>query len=141
LKALFDTSVLVATFLGDHEHHGPSLNAFLRYAPREAGCAAHSLAEFYAVLTRLPGKHRVLPDHAMLFVGELRARLALVALDGDEYCDVLEHASADAIAGGAIYDALVVQCAVKAQAEIIYTWNAKHFEIIARGAGKRIRVP
>ena len=68
VQALFDTSVLVPTFLGDHEHHEASLDAFLRFGKRQACCAAHSLAEVYATLTRMPGKYRVSCEQAMLFL-------------------------------------------------------------------------
>jgi len=141
LKALFDTSVLVATFLADHEFHARSLDAFLRFKPSEAGCAAHSLAELYASLTRLPGKHRVSPEHAVLFLEQARARLTLVALDAEEYYQALQDASTRGIVGGTIYDALVVRCAVKGKADVLYTWNVKHFELIAGEMGRRIRVP
>lgn len=62
MKAFLDTSVLIATFYGDHEHHGSSLDLFLRFGKSDASCAVHSLAEVYATLTRMPGKHRVRGD-------------------------------------------------------------------------------
>ena len=51
VKAFLDTSVLVATFYADHEHHRPSIDLFLRFRKEEACCAAHSLAEVYVTLT------------------------------------------------------------------------------------------
>ena len=59
MKSFFDTSVLIPTFLEDHEHHEVSLKAFLKADIRSACCGAHSLAEIYATLTRLPGRHRL----------------------------------------------------------------------------------
>jgi len=44
LKAFFDTSVLVAVFYGDHQHHDASIEALLKFDKSEVGCAAHSLA-------------------------------------------------------------------------------------------------
>ena len=38
MKAFLDTSVLVAAFYGDHEHHEPSIELFLRY--EKPTCAA-----------------------------------------------------------------------------------------------------
>jgi predicted nucleic acid-binding protein len=43
--------------------------------------------------------------------------------------------------GGTIYDALLVHCAFKAKAEIIYTWNVKHYGQFGLEAAKRVRTP
>lgn len=51
MKAFLDTSVLVATFYADHEHHSPSIDLFLRFGKKYACCGAHSLAENSLVLT------------------------------------------------------------------------------------------
>jgi predicted nucleic acid-binding protein len=142
VKALFDTSVLVPTFLGDHEHHEASLDVFLRFDKRQACCAAHSLAEVYATLTRMPGKYRVSCEQAMLFLAEIRQRLTLVALDEDEYYATIEEASALGVMGGTVYDALLARCALKARAETLYTWNVKHFQQLGlEEVVKRIRTP
>ena len=142
MKALFDTSVLVPTFLGDHEHHEASLDVFLRFDKRQACCAAHSLAEVYATLTRMPGKYRVSCEQAMLFLAEIRQRLTLVALDEDEYYATIEEASALGVMGGTVYDALLARCALKARAETLYTWNVKHFQQLGlEEVVKRIRTP
>ena len=85
MKALLDTSVLVATFYGDREHHEPSIELFLRHAKSEACCAAHSLAEVYASVTGMPEKYRVSADEAILFLGNVRERLSLVVLTDKEY--------------------------------------------------------
>ena len=45
MKAFLDTSVLVATFYAQHEHHTPSIDLFLRFDKHDACCAAHSLAD------------------------------------------------------------------------------------------------
>jgi len=64
VKASLDTSVLVATFYADHEHHAPSIDLFLRFGKNTACCAAHSLAEVYAILTGMPGSRRVSGNEA-----------------------------------------------------------------------------
>lgn len=127
MKQFLDTSVLVATFYGDHEHHEASLALFLRQKKQTSYAAAHSLAETYSVLTGMPGKHRATPDEALLFLSDVRERLTLVTLDQKEYFGVLKSASASGISGGAVYDALIARCALKGKADAIYTWNVKHF--------------
>lgn len=141
MRALLDTSVLVATFLGDHEHHEASLNTFLRSGKRDACCAAHSLAEVYATFTRLPGKYRVTCEQAMLFLQEIRQRITIVALDVEEYYETIEQASTLAITGGVLYDALIARCAVKAKADMIYTWNVKHFQQLGQEVARRVKNP
>ena len=128
MKAFLDTSVLVPVFLADHEHHSASLDIFLRFNKSQSCCSVHSLAELYATVTRLPGKHRVNGEQALLFLGEVRNRLTLVALDQGEYYAAIEHAAAAGVLGGTIYDVLVASCAGKAKAETLYTWNLRHFE-------------
>ena len=130
MKALLDTSVLVPVFAADHLHHHASLEIFLRFGKRDGCCAAHSLAELYSTLTRMPGRHRVSGEHAMLFVGEVRDRHKLITLDENEYYAAIERASGRGVMGGTIYDALVAGCALKARADTIYTWNTKHFQLL-----------
>jgi len=43
--------------------------------------------------------------------------------------------------GGMIYDALLLACARKVQAERIYTWNVKHFQTVAPDLADRIMTP
>ena len=141
MKGFFDTSALVPVFYGDHVHHKASLDRFIQFDKSNGCCGAHSLAEVYSTLTRMPGKHRISGEQAMLFIGSLRERLAIIALTGDEYADALQASSARGIVGGAIYDAMLAHCAVKAQAETIYTWNARHYALCAPEVTKRLQTP
>jgi len=63
--------------------------------------------------------HHEAGEQAMLFIGSIRERLSIVALDGDEYADALEASVARGIVGGGIYDAMLARCAIKAQVEAI----------------------
>jgi predicted nucleic acid-binding protein len=141
MRAFFDTSLLVPVFYGDHAHHQASLELFIQFGRESGCCGAHSLAEVYATLTRMPGRHRISGEQAMLFVGSIRERLSIIALDGDEYASSLESWAALGIVGGAIYDALLASCAIKAQAEAIYTWNARHYAQCGPEVTRRLRTP
>ena len=141
MKAFLDTSVLVATFYADHQHHPPSIDLFLRFGKKDASCGAHSLAEVYATLTGMPGKRRVSGDEAMLFLGDIRERLTLIALDGQEYLQMAEASAAGGLAGGAIYDAILGHCALKAKAEALYTWNPKDFLRLSPAIASRVKAP
>jgi predicted nucleic acid-binding protein len=141
MKYFFDTSVLIATFLEDHEHHAASLEAFLRADKKLGCCAAHSLAEVYSTLTRLPGKHRLSGEQVLLFLQNIRERFTVIAIDGDEYFAALEEAAAAGVVGGATFDALLARCALKAGASIIYTWNVRHFQQLGAEVARRVKSP
>lgn len=141
MKVFFDTSVLLPAFLEDHEHHDPSLKAFLKVDKRSGCCAAHSLAEFYATATRLPGKHRLSGEQVLLFLENVVERLTTIALTADEYYHTIKSAAANGVVGGTIYDALLAQCAVKAEADVVYTWNARHFRQLGPVIARRLRTP
>jgi len=141
LKAFLDTSVLVATFYADHEHHAPSIDLFLRYGKGDAACGVHSLAEVYATLTGMPGARRVGGDHALLFLGDIRDHLTLIALDSHEYFQMANSCAEAGIVGGAIYDAILGHCALKANAEVIYTWNTRDFMRLPATIASRVRRP
>src|SRR5579872_6364225 len=114
MKAFFDTSVLVPVFYGDHVHHQPSLTCFIQFDTSTGCCGAHSLAEVYSALTRMPGKHRISGEQAMLFIGSIRERLSVIALDSEDYAEALRAAAALGVVGGSTYDALLAHCALKA---------------------------
>jgi predicted nucleic acid-binding protein len=89
----------------------------------------------------MPGKHRISGEQAMLFVGSIRERLSLVALDGEEYSQALRTAASLGIVGGGIYDALLGHCALKAEAKTIYSWNLRHYAQCGREVTRRLRTP
>jgi predicted nucleic acid-binding protein len=141
VKAFLDTSVLVAAFYADHEHHSPSIDLFLRFGKNDACCSAHSLAEVYATLTSMPSPRRVSGDQALLFLGNIQERLTLVALDEQEYFQMTESSAAAGLIGGAIYDAIHGHCALKAEAEVIYTWNTRDFLRLPPLIADRVKTP
>ena len=141
MKAFLDSSVLIATFYAHHEHHAASIDLLLRFPKNEICCCAHSLAEVYTVLTGRTGKERVSGDEAWLFLSDVRDRLTIVALTGAEYAKAIQEAIVLGIAGGGIYDALLGHCALKAEADDIYTWNVKHFERLGPEISKRVKTP
>jgi predicted nucleic acid-binding protein len=73
----FDTSVLVPVFYGNHVHHEASLDLFVQQEKATGYCCAHTLLEVFSTLTRMPGKHRISAEQAMLFIGSIRERRRL----------------------------------------------------------------
>ena len=139
MKALFDTSVLIPVFIEDHEHHDRSLKVFVDADKKQNCCAAHSLAEVYSTMTRLPGRHRLSGEQALLFLENIRERLTLIALTGDEYHAAIKEAATAGVIGGTIYDALIARCALKAKVDAVYTWNTKHFQQFGSAIVKLLR--
>ena len=141
MRWFFDSSVLVAALLPDHEHHARSFAAFASATPRNAACAAHSLAEVYATLTRYPGKERLSAEFADVLLQEIERRFTLVWLDGNEYRASIRRIATMGIVGGAVYDALVAACAIKAGADHLYTWNARHFNLLGAEIQRLVTMP
>jgi predicted nucleic acid-binding protein len=141
VKWFFDTSALIPAFLEDHEHHEPSLAAFLMADKEQACCAAHSLAELYSALTRLPGKHRLSGEQVLLFLEAIEERLTVTTLEGEEYFSAIKRAGAAGIVGGMLCDALIAECALKSKAEKIYTWNLENFRRLGEEVAARAQTP
>jgi predicted nucleic acid-binding protein len=141
LKDFLDTSVLVAAFREDHPHHEPSFRRFETAAMNRSCCAFHTIAEFYATMSALPVKPQISPEQALLFVEEVRKRLTPVSLTAEEYHTTIQRSAQNGLIGGRIYDALLLRCAAKSKAQTIYTWNLKHFLLIAPELSGRIRTP
>jgi predicted nucleic acid-binding protein len=130
MKVLFDTSVLVAAVVAAHPAHQQA-SPWLRRAKSgdvEFFVAAHTLAEVYAVLTRLPTMPRISPATALRLVEENIATGAeVITLDAADYRLLLPRLAALEVAGGAVYDGLIARAAEKATAERLLTLNADHF--------------
>ncbi len=141
MKAFFDSSVLVAAFHGAHVHHKASLAAIATASKKTAFCAAHTLAEVYSVMTRLPVRPRISPEQGLLFVESIRERFSIVALSEKEVYEVIAAAAGRGVGGGKIYDAMILRCAEKSKTEFIYTWNLDDFGQLAGGVAERLRTP
>jgi predicted nucleic acid-binding protein len=136
----FDTSVLVPVFLTKHIHHSASKAAFTQGRREDRSCGAHSLAEFYATFTSFPNKFLADASDVLFSIGEILERLSIVTLTTDEYVSAIQDAARDGITGATIYDALLARCAIKAQADVIYTWNLKHYRQFPE-IRSRVRTP
>lgn len=141
MRTFFDTSVLVSACQRTHIHHSPGLNAFVSANKDTATCGVHSLAEVYAVITRMPGEYSVAPEDAWLFIRQINERCSLIALKPSEYLATLNATIQSRRPGGIIYDALLLACARKANADRLLTWNVKHFKSLAPDLADRIATP
>lgn len=136
-----DTSVLIATAQVSHERHRPSRDLWNQCTRQNTGISTHTIAEVYNTLTAMPPSLRLAPRDAVLAVETFLQRLSPVTLSADEYMETLRRTANLGHSGGMIYDALILACARKAQAEKIYTWNVKHFKMAAPDLADRIVTP
>ncbi len=141
MREFFDTSVLIAAFWGGHPNHQLSVKVLGAAHKKQSACALHTLAEAYAAMTALPVKPMLPPEQVLLFVEEVRDRLTLVTLNESEYFAAIEKIAGRGFTSGRVYDALLLRCAAKVKAQIIYTWNLKHFQAIDPEQAGRIRTP
>lgn len=136
-----DTSVMVPVFIPGHIHHERSFQLFSRATVKSAFCAAHSTAEVYATMTRLPGKHRTSGQQALTFLEMIQERFSLVALNVTDYLATIREAAALGMVGGTANDALVAACALKAKADVLYTWNTGHFLPLGGEVARKVCTP
>ena len=141
MKVFLDTSVLVAATRTRDERHSSSYELVAQCEPLNAACAAHALAEVYANLTGMPSPNRFLPAQAVLVLESIRTKFNCVALTAEEVFETAERAARLKLPGGIIYDALLLASARKVDAEQIYTWNVRHFKLIAPDLAGRIVTP
>lgn len=137
-----DTSVFVAAFWGDHPHHAPSIALLKLAKTTTAFCAAHTVAEVYSTMTRLPVKPPIPTEQALLFIRQIRELFTAVVLSEEEYFATIERLGETGLAKNYIYDGLIMSAAEKSGADIIYTWNAADFlKVSPSSILSKIRTP
>lgn len=144
MKVLLDTSVLVAAMVEAHPAHARALPWLQRARRQEVKVvvAAHTLAELYAVLTRLPVQPSISPAVAWQLIREnVLTTFEVIALSEQDYRSVLESLSRRGITGGATYDALIAHAASKAAVDQLVTLNEKDFSRIYPDLAERIIAP
>lgn len=138
---LLDTSVLVAAIHLQHMHHDPSLRLLESATPEIACCSTHAIAELFAVITGMRSRPRTSALDATSLIQSMNKKLIFIELGADDYLAAMQQVSSLGLSGGIIYDALHVQCARKVNATTLYTWNIKHFRMIAPELASIIQQP
>jgi predicted nucleic acid-binding protein len=77
----------------------------------------------------------------MQFIESMQQQTTMITLDEGEYFETIDAMSRRGMSGAVIYDALILACARKVQAERIYTWNLRHFRAVAPDLAARIVTP
>jgi predicted nucleic acid-binding protein len=136
----FDTNVLVAASIPDHPHHAACLARLAKLAARGGACAAHSLAEAYTTFTHA-SRYGMPPADALRIVDEASKTFTVISLTAKEYLHAIEAAALVGPKGPIVYDAVLLACARKIAAKIIYTNNVSHFRKVAPDLASRIVEP
>lgn len=125
-----DTSVLVASLVSSHPHHGRALPLFDRITEGKikAAVCVHNLAECYATLSAYPASPMLFPESAFELIHQnVMSHFEQVELSLKDYQSALERVVQLKLRSGAIYDALIWQAAVKKRVKTFYTWNPDDF--------------
>jgi predicted nucleic acid-binding protein len=132
-RYLCDTSALIAAVSSWHEQHDRTSVEIERRkrSNEQLVLAAHSLAETYAVLTRLPAPHRLRSVDAIALIERNWRDTPIMHLTGLEMWNALHEAQRRTMIGGQMYDVLIAVAALKAEASTIITWNVRHYEAFA----------
>jgi predicted nucleic acid-binding protein len=144
MNILFDTSVLVAAMVEAHPMHERALPWLQRVqAGLDVGIiATHTIAELYAVLTKLPVRPRISPAVARRLIQQNVLEICrVVSLSEDDYVAIVGHLSDTGIVGGATYDALILYAALKADVDCVVTSNETDFRRIYPDLADKIVAP
>jgi predicted nucleic acid-binding protein len=143
MKILFDTSVLIASMLEDHVAYDVSYPYLKLVQQRNivGYLSNHSLAELYAILTRLPRQPRISPNVAQLLLNQNLRLFNKVILTIEDYELTIKKMVNLSFTGGAIYDALISQCAIKSNVDVLLTLNPNHFTRLGNDIAKIVKNP
>ena len=144
MKILFDTSVLVAAMVAAHPQHERSLPWLVRAKAGEFdwGVCSHTLAELYAVLSNLPVSPRIDALMARRMIYEnVKSGAKMIALTPADYVHVIGALSELGMAGGVVYDALILRAARKMEADRLLTLNPRDFQRLSQTGGPEIVTP
>ena len=129
-----DSSIIVAAVHANHPLH-KSIAGWLDAALDEHAIvvAHHTVLESYAVLTRLPAPYRLGPAEAdRALRGTLEAYATIAPFDGAAMWDVLDRIGQMPAAGGATYDAFIIEILKAAGVDAIATSNVEQFRRLSR---------
>ena len=133
MDVFFDTGVLLAASERSHPQYGPARQAMLRVVSGadKGFVSAHTIAELYAALTRLPVQPRIQPVEALQIVNEnVLPYFESVSIKRKDYIEALQAVASRGWSGEKIHDALVLGCAAKCDPDRIYTFNLADFRLL-----------
>jgi predicted nucleic acid-binding protein len=143
VKVLFDTSVIVAAMVKDHPRHAESLPWLQRVQAEEIEgyIAIHTLAEVYAVITRLSCTPAISPELAPWLIIENLNGFHTVVLTAEDYQGTIARMMSVNLSGENIYDGLIAVAAIKAGVDVLLTLNPDDFMKMGEDVAPLVKAP
>ncbi len=132
-----DSSIIVAASTPSDPRCEACIRTIRTFAGQIA-CSIHSFAEVYATLSGRPRPLKMSPKAAAQVVRHAQRTFTVVSLSAAEYLATIDRLTLRGHSGGIVYDALLVACARKIDAELIYTLNPSDFLTVAPDLAARI---
>lgn len=139
-----DSSCIVAGALAAHPDHSGATQEVLRRIARGERLIllAHTLAETFSTLTRMPAPDRLAPSAALRVIDSwVAAATGVHTLSPDGYLHAFRACVDLGRGGGLVYDGLILATAEEAGVDVLLTFNRRHFLPLAAGSLVRIVTP
>jgi hypothetical protein len=107
----------------------------------QACATAHALAELWATLTALPIEPRVSATQVGALITRLTSDLEVIELELPDYQTAMSRCVDRGRRSGALFDALHLVAAERVRADLLLTFNVRHFVALARDGSPRILAP
>ncbi|MEZ4637282.1 MAG: PIN domain-containing protein [Caldilineaceae bacterium] len=133
MKLFLDTSVLLPALVRSHPSHAVSRVLLQRIVQKKAigFTSTHVLAELYAKLTGIPFQPRIQSHEAKdLLDSMVLPHFEFIDLSTEDYKIAINHAIEHGVTGAALFDALIPAAAIRADTDLIVTFNARDFRRI-----------
>lgn len=130
MRVLCDTSTLIAGSVQSHPQHTAAVSWLKRAKSGKVTLtvATHSLAECYAVLTKLPLVPKISPTNARSLIKQnIEGVAKIVSLSSADYLSTIQDLMELGLSGGIIYDALILKAAKKANVQKLLTLNVRDY--------------
>jgi predicted nucleic acid-binding protein len=143
VKILFDTSAVIPALISDHVSHSACLPYLNQASSRQIQglISTHSLAELYSVLTRMPIEPKPSTQQVQLTLSDLLQYLEPIPLVSQDYQAAIANMVKLNLPGGGVFDALIAQAALKANADVLLTLNPKHFNRLGDSIARLVQTP
>lgn len=139
MRALLDSSILVATLVPKESDHAACVDALHRGG---AVIHVHALNETFANLTGGALGFRIEAEETARLIREkIVACVDVIVLNPEETLFAHRQARARGVRGGAVYDFMHLVAARKANAEVLYTLDIGNFVAFHREGDPEIRRP
>ncbi|MEO8099042.1 MAG: PIN domain-containing protein [Acidobacteriota bacterium] len=142
MKIALDTNVVVEYLTMDSAKHGVTRACCDRYeaAGAEFVLAEHCILEAFSVLSRMPRSVALPPRDIETLLLRGFGHATVAPIRRGLAWETVRHTLDRGFSGGRVYDAVIALSAFEAGAEVLLTWNMKHFLTIAP-VGLEIREP